>query len=173
MMPLQVIRKHRKTIIVLLIILIAILSYIPIPRKWDITYTGIRFNDMDDETEIVEVTIKGKYKNYILNLFKRDRFEGSIVVSDDEVTKNGKLLPVEFLNYEYHTSGGLTYSYENKFVFGYIAFDDIFEAILIIGLSDSEEGKDYKIVAPAKDRETAIRIEQEIYFLPYPTENNQ
>lgn len=162
------------TFLSLVLCTLLLLCIIPFKNNIDTTLQGIQWR-LDDSTsyEPVVITVKGTYKQYILNIVKDDTFNGSIEINNYEITKNSEPQELIFSN-EF-----ATLSYDNKndnylnvpIYFGNINCTPSFSKI-DIGVVERDSGNTnflswsaedgLMITAPATNLDEAIGVSKEV-----------
>lgn len=159
-------RKYQKIILACLIIVIGFYVFSTFPRKYNITFHGIKYRlgDTSYQEDIV-VRIKGWYTKKV---FSGNQFRGEICLG------NEKLLNVNLELNEYNSDILMGYKEDiGEFrMYGKIYFSNTFDKIAILLFEPDDKG-DYSkghwnsknglmISAPAKSREEAISLSKEL-----------
>lgn len=159
-------RKHQKIILACLIIVVVFYVFYAFPRKYNITFHGIKYRLGDTSyQEDIEVRIKGWY---IKKIFSGNQFRGEICLGDE------KLLNVNLELNEYNSDILMGYKEDiGEFrMYGEIYLSNTLDKIAILLFEPDDKG-DYSkgywssknglmISAPAKSREEALHLSKEL-----------
>lgn len=155
---------------VLLIILgiaavIVLCNTIPLKSKIEKTYTGIlwEFYNLDDYTE-TEIRISGEYTRYLFHLFHdRDKFEGSIVISALDYTKDYLMMPINISNkpYELNNILYLDAATGDCEIMSIAAAPMLTEGVFLLGRNSSDD-RQIAVSYPGTDREQAVLCAQKL-----------
>lgn len=90
-------KKKMLIILSLVLIILLLVSVVPLKRNIDTVLRGIQWRIGDSNySENVKIAVKGTYKQYLLNILRKDTFKGQINIDNYESTKNSEVQELVF-----------------------------------------------------------------------------